>query len=116
MHWIQAVLLLLLVSEIKCQSIVSPDAVGSGEAASDSTVLENCNSRYDGFFDNWTTGQLRLTTFLEDLRLWNCPQYAVECEARTFALNDFTTLVYDRFCDYENFSDICMNGKYNVHS
>jgi len=108
--WVQ-VAVLFLISKIECQSTEPTSIVQSGDEAFENSIREKCDSRYDAFHHNWTHGQLRLTTYLEDLRTWECPQYSEECEKRIYALNNFTTLVYDRFCNYDNFSNLCMEGK-----
>ena len=80
--------------------------------SNESQINMNCNMRYNYFLSHWTQGQLPLTHLLDDLKTYKCPQFTDECENRTFALNEFSKLVYDRFCDYETFSYYCSNGMY----
>ncbi|CAK8694674.1 uncharacterized protein LOC143445492 [Clavelina lepadiformis] len=69
--------------------------------------LRCCNVTYDLFSRKWATGSAYLSTLLESLRGWNCPQYQQECHDQTFAYNTFTRLMYSRFCDHEKLEEKC---------
>ena len=48
-----------------------------------------------------------LSTFLESLQTWNCPQFQQECERQTFNYTDFTSLMYLRFCNRSQLEAQC---------
>ena len=49
-----------------------------------------------------------LTSYLEALSKYNCSELVkYECEKRSFQLNKFTELVYDRHCDKNALVDKC---------
>ena len=48
-----------------------------------------------------------LSTFLESLQTWNCPQFQQECERQTFNYTDFTSLMYMRFCNRSQLEAQC---------
>ena len=66
-----------------------------------------CNCTYREFRRRYNVANLKLTSFLEKLRAWNCPQFKDECENRYFDFNRFTFLVYEKFCNNSNFLKIC---------
>ena len=61
--------------------------------------LECCNITVQQYYLNWDRGSHYLTTFLNTLQTWECPQFKEECEKETFAYTDFTELVYLTFCE-----------------
>ena len=66
-----------------------------------------CNCTYKLFSTFYTSSFLKLTNLMEKLRAWNCSQFKKECENRHFDFNHFTSLVYERFCNYSNLERIC---------
>ena len=68
---------------------------------------EYCNCTYREFRRRYGKANLKLTSFIEKLRAWNCPQFKDECENRYFDFNRFTFLVYEKFCNNSNFLRIC---------
>ena len=75
-----------------------------------------CNSTYNSFLRNYKNFNLKLTSLLEKLRAWNCPQFAVECQRRYFEFNRFTSLVYDRFCNETAFIRSCRQELRDIHA
>lgn len=69
--------------------------------------LRHCNCTYELFRVYYSTSRPKLTSFLEKLKAWDCPQFQHECEHRYYNFNRFTFLVYERFCNYSNFIQIC---------
>lgn len=69
-----------------------------------------CEDLLQSFKTFWMKGKRRLTQLLEQLQAANCSTFRSECERRTFSYNDFTNLVYDRFCAKEIFNDACAKG------
>jgi len=73
-----------------------------------SRELECCNETFTYYYRNWALRSLSLTTFLQTLRLWNCPQYQEQCNSRVFAFTEYSKLVYDYFCNYTLLVDNCL--------
>lgn len=67
----------------------------------------------------WRNGGRYLTTHMSRLRDWNCEEFQNECENRRYAFNEFTELVYDRFCNRNEMETKCLDdimdliGNYN---
>ena len=70
--------------------------------------LECCNETSRYYYRNWGQRSFPLTTFLQTLRQWNCPQYEEQCSSRVFAFTDFSKLVYDYFCNYTLLVEKCL--------
>lgn len=73
---------------------------------------EQCRLTYHNFLNDWRQGRYRLTVVMDYLRKWNCTQFDLECRNKTFNFNNFTALVYSRFCDYETFESNCTERKW----
>ena len=67
---------LIKVSRANCPDIRNPDVTLGGP--------ECCNSKYSSFQRKHAFENYRLTSLLEILRAWNCPQFKEECENRYF--------------------------------
>ena len=70
--------------------------------------LECCNESSMYYYRNWGSRSFPLTTFLQTLRQWNCPQFEEQCSSRIFAFTDFSKLVYDYFCNYTLLVEKCL--------
>ena len=57
----------------------------------------------------WSVGQAYLTTYLQSLRSWGCPQFEEECRDRVYAFTDYSALMYDYYCNYTDFVRKCSN-------
>ena len=68
----------------------------------ESQTMKCCNQTVSNFHLFWSEERLYLTTYLQTLRSWGCPQFEVECRERLFVVNSFTELVFDYFCNYTN--------------
>ena len=74
------------------------------------TELECCNTVvHDYYYSKREPYNIYLSTFLESLQTWNCPQFEQECERRTFNFTDFTSLMYLRFCNRSQMEAQCYN-------
>ena len=72
------------------------------------TELECCEIVvHDYYYTKFEPRNRSLTTFLESLQTWNCPQFQQECERRTFNFTDFTSLMYLRFCNRSQMEAQC---------
>lgn len=59
------------------------------------------------FQRKWYAGGYYLTQYMDSLRRWGCEDYQKQCKSRTYAFNEFTTLVYDRFCNHTMLKSKC---------
>ena len=60
-------------------------------------------------FRRWSSGSKYLSTYLEKLQAWKCPQFQSECENPTFNYNKFTSLMYKRFCNQKAVEEQCLD-------
>ena len=72
-----------------------------------STELECCQTVVSNYYTNFASQRRYLSTFLESLQTWNCPQFEQECKRRTFNYTDFTSLMYLRFCNRSQMEEQC---------
>jgi len=71
-------------------------------------VIACCNGTVSWFEFWWSEGQFYLTTYLQSLQSWGCPQFEEQCKLRLFAVNEYTERVYDFFCsNYTDFIERC---------
>lgn len=59
------------------------------------------------FSEKWQSGGNYLTTYLTTLKKWKCGQFKTECKNPTYAFNEFTELVYKRFCNITEYRSKC---------
>ena len=88
-----------LLENTECQNIRNDRTQDGGR--------QYCNCTYEAFQKLYFSSNLKLTSFLEKLRAWNCPQFKDECQNRYFDFNRFTFLVYEKFCNSSNVAKIC---------
>lgn len=55
----------------------------------------------------WYQGRRYLTNYLANMKAWNCSEFHQECQQPIFNLTDFTSLVYDYYCDYDLYQSTC---------
>ena len=91
--------------KVKCLNIHNTNIEDGGH--------KYCNCTYQEFFSRYSKENLKLTSFLEKMKTWNCPQFKDECQNRQFDFNRYTFLVYEKFCNSSNFEKIC-GKKLNV--
>ena len=70
-------------------------------------VMECCNIAVRRYQNRWSLGRVYLTTYLQSLKSWGCPQFEEQCSARYYAINEFSKLVYDYFCNKTDFISQC---------
>ena len=74
------------------------------------TELECCETVvHDYYYSKRKPHNGYLSTFLESLHTWKCPQFQQECKRRTFNYTDFTSLMYLRFCNRSQMEAQCYN-------
>ena len=72
------------------------------------TELKCCETAvHDYYYPKLNPRNRYLTTFLESLQTWHCPQFQQECKRRTFDYNGFTFLIYLRFCNRSQMEAQC---------
>ena len=74
-----------------------------------STELECCQTVTRNYYTKVASHDRYLSTFLESLQTWNCPQFKQECKSRTFNYTVFTALIYLRFCNRSQMEEQCYN-------
>ena len=74
-----------------------------------STELECCQTVIRNYYSKVMSHDRYLSTFLESLQTWNCPQFKQECERGTFNYTDFSSLMYLRFCNRSEMKERCYN-------
>ena len=72
-------------------------------------VLNGCNITLNNFHRYWYYDSSYLHKFLSTLKSMNCPQFKEECERKTYALSEFTSLMYLKFCNHVELQDKCFN-------
>ena len=72
-----------------------------------STELECCQTVIHNCYTKVSSHDRYLSTFLESLQTWNCPQFKQECQRRTFDYTEFTSLMYLRFCNRSKVEEQC---------
>ena len=61
--------------------------------------LECCQKIIENLYANWSDQGAYLSRTLAALKAWNCPQFDEVCSNRSLAFTDYSSLVYDRFCN-----------------
>ncbi|XP_076805620.1 uncharacterized protein LOC143449349 isoform X1 [Clavelina lepadiformis] len=82
--------------------------------SSQAKKLECCKSTVEEFERSWANFYFPLTSYLDTLRTWNCPQFKEECQRRLFAFTSFTVTVYEHFCNYEGYIERCFKEVKNI--
>ena len=114
-------LLVLTVCLVKSQNS-SSSFESSCEFIDENNFMQNRNLTLDCcsfsvriFYREWSRGRRSLSTFLNNLKSWQCPQFDEECKRQTFAYNDFTKFVYLKFCQPFKLEKKCFNNLQTVH-
>lgn len=105
-------LLLLLSLVFQCEFInITKQTISKCPSIRDANINNGgpqyCNCTYSTFRIKYFSHGVKLTSFLEKLKSWKCPQFVEECRNRYFNFNHFTFLVYEKFCNETNFMKIC---------
>ena len=114
-YWACAVAVFHLISSVECDldkpmslSDSSQCRYAAGLTVGNrSTELECCQTIVSNNYTNVASHDWYLTTFLESLKTWNCPQFEQECKRPTFNYTDFTSLMYLRFCNRSQMEEQC---------
>ena len=61
--------------------------------------LECCQKIIENLYANWSDQGAYLSRTLATLKAWNCSQFDEVCSNRLLAFTDYSSLVYDRFCN-----------------
>ena len=61
--------------------------------------LQCCQKITENLYANWSNQGAYLSKTLATLKAWNCPQFDEVCSNRWLAFTDYSSLVYDRFCN-----------------
>ncbi|XP_018667121.3 uncharacterized protein LOC104265620 isoform X1 [Ciona intestinalis] len=79
------------------------------EGHSPSQQLNRCEEIKRVYYREWNTPTTTkyLTNYLTKLKRENCSEFVKQCSVQTFAFNDFTKLVYKRWCNFTEFQDMC---------
>ena len=69
--------------------------------------LECCQNISENLYLNWPLQGAYLTRSLATLQAWNCPQFNEACSNRSLDFTDYTSLIYDRFCNQSSLLQRC---------
>ena len=69
--------------------------------------LQCCQEIIEDLFISWSNQGAYLTRTLATLKAWNCPEFDEVCSNRSLAFTDYTSLVYDRFCNESSLIQQC---------
>ena len=66
-----------------------------------------CQSIIENLYTNWSNQGAYLSRTLATLKAWNCPQFDEVCLNQWLAFTDYSSLVYDRFCNESSLIERC---------
>ena len=69
--------------------------------------LQCCQNITKNLYANWSNQDAYLSRTLATLKAWNCPEFDEVCSNRWLALTDYSSLVYDRFCNESSLIQRC---------
>ena len=69
--------------------------------------LHCCQNIINNLYTNWSYQGAYLSRTLATLKAWNCPEFDEVCSNRSLAFTDYSSLVYDRFCNESNLIQRC---------
>lgn len=69
--------------------------------------LTCCDFQEKRFYRRWSYGNEYLTTFLQTMKSWECPQIKKHCRERYFNFSPFTNIVYMKMCDDQAYRKHC---------
>ena len=119
-YWACAVVVFHVISSVECDlnkpislSDSSQCRYATGHTVGNRSIeLECCQTVVSDYYTNVASHHRYLSSFLESLQTWNCPQFKQECERRTFNYTDFTSLMYLRFCNRSQMEEQCYDDIY----
>ena len=75
-----------------------------------------CDNIINNLYEKWSIQDAYLTRTLATLQAWNCPQFNEACSNRSLDFTDYTSLIYDRFCNQSSLLQRCGSVLDNVLS
>ena len=69
--------------------------------------LQCCQRIIEDLYTNWFNQGAYLSRTLATLKAWNCPQFDKVCSNRLLSFTDYSSLVYDRFCNESSLIQKC---------
>ena len=69
--------------------------------------LRCCQNITENLYTKWFYQGAYLSRTLATLKAWNCPEFDEVCANRWLAFTDYSSLVYDRFCNESSLMDRC---------
>ena len=66
-----------------------------------------CQDHSFRFKHQWFSGRRYLVKYLDTMKAWDCFEFHKECQNPLYNYTDYTRLVYDYFCDYDKYQDVC---------
>ena len=69
--------------------------------------LHCCQNIIDNLYKNWSNQGSYLSRTLATLKAWNCPEFDKVCSNRSLAFTNYSSLVYDRFCNESSLIQRC---------
>ena len=69
--------------------------------------LQCCQTIIDNLYNSWYYQGAYLSRTLATLKAWNCPQFDEVCSNRLLSFTDYSSLVYDRFCNESSLIQKC---------
>ena len=69
--------------------------------------LQCCKNIINNLYANWSDKGAYLSRTLATLKAWNCPEFDEVCSNRLLAFTDYSSLVYDRFCNESSLIEKC---------
>ena len=69
--------------------------------------LQCCQNITKNLYTKWSYQGVYLSRTLATLKAWNCPEFDEVCSNRWLAFTDYSSLVYDRFCNESSLIQKC---------
>ena len=69
--------------------------------------LQCCQTIIEDLYTNWSNQGAYLSRTLATLKAWNCTQFDKVCSNRLLSFTDYSSLVYDRFCNESSLIQKC---------
>ena len=69
--------------------------------------LQCCQNIINNLYSKWFNQGAYLSRTLATLKAWNCPEFDEVCLNRWLAFTDYSSLVYDRFCNESSLIEKC---------
>ena len=69
--------------------------------------LQCCQTIFNNLYNSWYYQGAYLSRTLATLKAWNCPEFDEVCSDRLLAFTDYSSLVYDRFCNESSLIQRC---------